>query len=650
MTVKLKIHGHHEEHEASRGKSLKEMQKANADLVKTLGSDTKKTATLVKAGTVPEGVVDAGGQPTEEQLAAINGFTRTPKTAEELYVFTTLSMNDLPDRDDDYFTTETVKEFAALPQPFSPVGKSYMVDHVYSVHNAMGRIFDVDTATFDITDEGSGLAPPGGDAKKVTFLTNGIYIPNTVKNAGFIEDLDFGINWAVSVGVTLGRTSCTVCESPFSSWGYWCAEGHDKGLYYDPSSEETDSWGYPAPCDPETSGAVKCLRAFHEAKDMYELSQVFLGAQYFAALDKTAGISKAPSTFGGFGWVPLDKAKEIEFPEAPERVQVARGLDTYEVLDDGTEKWVDEGGVAYTFDINDGILCLGIENFGSEGDEDADDQTDTNDNGEEDTNDGTERTEAGSEPGTPDDEGDDPEAAGDEGAGEGGTAAPDGPEAGTGTGAPEVTDAPEDGDVPSDSDDESDDDEDDDTDSGADVTDDADSDEEGDEGEDDDTSDDDDSETATASVAAFATLLPAPLRNDMKTAGTISDPSEVVKALHLHMAGLERRAAHGDAFMVQLEAEATHWFVKANLDPKSGKGVKVDGFKKMLATAVKAGDVDLLKEVIEEQKEIAQARWPAATRRSSVVNQDPNTTTGPDEFKDYDENYGRDDKVDRLHA
>lgn len=646
--TKLKIHGHHEEHEASRGKSIKLMRQADDEIRKALGSDTKKRSTLVKAGSVAEDVAGPGGAPSEEQLAAINEFTRTPKTAEELYVFDTLSMNDLPDRDDDFFTTQTVKEFAALPQPFSPVGKSYMVDHEYKVANAMGRIFSADTAEFDITDEGSGLVPPGGDPTKVTFQVNGIYIPNTAKNAGFIEDIDFGINWAVSVGVTLGKTSCTVCEAPFSSWGYWCREGHDKGLYYDPSSEETDGWGYPAPCEPDTPGAVKCLRSFEDARDMYELSQVFLGAQYFAALDKTAGITASKSTFHGFGWVPLDKAKDIDFPEAPERVIEARDLDTYEVLDDGTEKWVDDGGVAYTFDMNDGILCLGIESFGSD-DEDADNESD-NSNGEED-NDGTERTQAGGEQLAPDGEGDALEAQPDEGAGEGGDPAPDGTEAGAGSSAPPVTEAPDDDEDPSDSSDEDEDDDDeDDSDSGDDDTDDADDDgEEGDGDEDDTSSDDDDSETATATVSAFATLLPAPLRNDLKNAGLHSDAGEVVKALHLHIAGLETMAAHGHAYLKELEDQATHWYVKANLDPKAGKGVKVDSFKKMLASAVKSGDVDLLKEVMQEQKEIAQARWPQATRRSSVIREDADSTTGPAEFTDYDESYGRDEKVDRLH-
>lgn len=135
----------------------------------------------------------------------------------------------------------------------------------------------------------------------------------------------------------------------------------------------------------------------------------------------------------------------------------------------------------------------------------------------------------------------------------------------------------------------------------------------------------------------------------MRQAGTIKDRGEVVKALHLHISGLETMAAHGRSYLTQLEAEALHWYVKANLDPKAQRGVKVEGFKKMLAPAVKAGDVDLLKEVIEEQRQIAQSRWPGGTRRSSVTTEDADTTTGPAEFKGYGEDYGRDDKVDRLH-
>ena len=55
-------------------------------------------------------------------------------------------------------------------------------------------------------------------------------------------------------------------------------------------------------------------------------------------------------------------------------------------------------------------------------------------------------------------------------------------------------------------------------------------------------------------------------------------------------------------------------------------------------------------EVIEEQKELARNRWPAATRRSSVTNDRPDEKKGPEAFTDYEADYGRTAKVDRLHG
>ena len=62
-------------------------------------------AVLVKAPDEAEGSLGATMVPTDEQLARINQFTRTMATAENVVTFSTLSCNDIPDRDDDAFTT-----------------------------------------------------------------------------------------------------------------------------------------------------------------------------------------------------------------------------------------------------------------------------------------------------------------------------------------------------------------------------------------------------------------------------------------------------------------------------------------------------------------------------------------------------------------
>lgn len=288
-------------------------------------------------------------RPSDEQLAKINQFTRRDVTAEEVVVFPTMSCNDLDDRDDDRFSTQCVKDFAALEGTYSPVGKSFMLSHDYT-KLPVGRIFDVGTENVD----------------GATFLTNDVYIPNTKQNQDFIENVDFGIYWAVSVGVVLNAAQCTVGEP--HEWGYFrwfCNEGHEKGLFYDPKSTEKDSWGYPIPVESNTPGAVKSIREMFQPRDFYELSMVYLGAQYYAELaDKSpelAGIIKAASAKS----IPViglkqEEAAELPLRHVPDKLKAASSRFTIEELEDGQKRWVDDERLVWLYNPeDDGVTCLG---------------------------------------------------------------------------------------------------------------------------------------------------------------------------------------------------------------------------------------------------------------------------------------------------
>lgn len=290
--------------------------------------------------------------PNEEQLAKINTFTRRSVSADEVACFTTHSCNDLPDRDDDRFVTRAVSGFAALPPPYSPTGKAYMVGHDYS-KSAVGRIFD--TGTKSVTIDGS----------RVTFLTNDVYIPRIAANETFIQNMEFGVNWAVSVGVMLGKSTCQVGKE--HGWGFWffCSRGHEKGLWYDPDSDEEDEWGYPIPVQEGSKNAVKCIRDLDDAKDMYELSSVFLGAQYYAEISKRpdfAGVVKAASA----RHIPViglkrQESKALPLPQLPTRLRDAVKNHSVEEAEDGTFTWVDENRLVWSFLPGSDVepACLG---------------------------------------------------------------------------------------------------------------------------------------------------------------------------------------------------------------------------------------------------------------------------------------------------
>lgn len=540
-----------------------------------------KRFTLMKTpSTATDASKAAGGttevcDPTPEQLDRINQFTRRTVQANEVAVFTTLSCNDLVDRDDDYFTTDTVKEFASLPEPYGAIGKSYMVGHDYSTL-PVGRIFGAGTQDID----------------GATFMTNEVYVPRIDANKSFLENQEFGVYWAVSVGVLLDENNCSLgfCKTPMTRWGF-CYNGHDKGAFY-LEDGETDSWGYPMAVDPNTPGAQKCLGEMKGAKDFYELSQVFLGAQFFAALDKTPGL-KGVMKAAAASKVPilgLSRKESDALPLPHLDPRAAHALQQFGAKWDGEGilKWKDDQRLVWTFDPeNSEVMCLGkAADESPEGDEEAVDDTTTT----EEEQDGAAQAESDPDA-LGEDDGEQPITA-DGGAddGEGDDAVDDGSEVGEGDGSERgvgSTDA--------------------------------------DGSTDDNTNDENESEEKAVSKAAVIKSLKglkAPSAVLSAVEGASGDSldaalSPLLKALRdkdAEVVALTPKAALGDEYLKSLKADALDWYVRANQESE-GKGVNTDLFSKMLD---QCGDShELISGLRDMQKGLAQAKFPKAVRRST---------------------------------
>lgn len=504
-------------------------------------STSNKSVVLVSASAPSDA---APRHPDEAQLEKINQFTLTPKSSEELWVFSTLSMNDLVDRDNDYFTLDAVKGILDLPQPFSSIGKSFMVDHQYKMESARGRIFDAEIVEME-TELG-----------KATFLKNWVYVPNTPQYADFIEAQDFGVNWAVSVGVTVSGQFCTVGEPhAFSSHGYWCSEGHDKGLYYDPSSTEKDPYGWPVPVNPTSKGAVKCLQGFSAVDDFYELSQVFLGAQYFAALEgKTPGGLGIEKSVGGIVSLPDSVAKEIEFSTEPEKVKEARRKGIAVAGEDGEVVWTDDDGIGWSFDPLDpeqAVLCTG-KSADEEDGEDVDEEI-IDDAADSETQEGAEDAEE-----VVSEEVEVPEEV-----------------------VSEDAEVPEDPTLEEETD-------------GLD-------------------------EAESAEIAASPSIadndeIQALAESLGLTVEGDNDVVALVSAAARKIAEAAPKVAMIDKYIASLRSDAVNFYVRANLTGDS-KGVRTETFEKMLDRI--GDDPDLLLEVVAEQKSLAKSRFPSGAIRSS---------------------------------
>lgn len=543
--------------------------------------------------------------PDDDQLERINQFTATPKSADEVLCFSTLSCNDMIDRDLDRFTTECVKDFASLEGALSPVGKSFMVSHDYS-KLPVGRIFGVDTTKIEGT----------------TFLTNEVYMPNTDQYKDFAENIDFGIYWAVSVGVMLEDSACSVCSSPMvgNYWTFCIENGHEKGLYYDPDSEEKDGWGWAEPVEEGSKNAVLCTRDLFSPKDFYELSQCFLGAQYDAALERGAmkGIAKAASASAAKGGVPFinlakKEAAALPFTHAPDEVREAysKGY-SVETDEEGALTWVDDNDLVWAFEPGeDEVLCLGEKTADN-------DNQEVNDDG----------TEDGSEPEVPDDGGapgadgsvgvEDQDGLADEDELLGDDAEPDADAKAVGAKGVKA----------SSEDDEEEDEEEDDSDE--------------DDSDDNSESDADDAKMPKAKMVVLNAARKARLSDE--TVKLIRDADgNGLDALMTEVGKQFKRASLGEQFVKAKQAEAIKWYVRARQSGKE-EGINTKRFQRMLD--VIGDDIDMIDEVIEEHKEMAQAKFPASVRRSTVE-RDPETI---EELEEVPMSKDAAEKVRRVHG
>ncbi len=235
-------------------------------------SFSKTATTLSKEGGALAGVLE----PTDEQMEKIQPYLLSPKTPDQLAVFPVLACNTLVDRDDDAFMPDTIQKFLDLPEGLGYKGKSFFWDHQHKAKQAIGRIFDTQLYEFEETDPVTG-------AEYQTGVKEWVYVPNTEQHKSMLENLDYGLLWAVSVGARLGQYTCSLDGSPMSA-GYCggadCDKGHMKGYWYqdleqdeeakNPSSRKKgDNWHF-------------IWGQFKDPIEGMETSMVWLGAQYGA--------------------------------------------------------------------------------------------------------------------------------------------------------------------------------------------------------------------------------------------------------------------------------------------------------------------------------------------------------------------------------
>lgn len=196
-----------------------------------------------------------GGVPTQEQLAKINALAKSALSHEQVYVFSMRLCDDQVDRDYERFDTAALPELAELF-----VGKSGIVDHMWSAQGQVARIFE------------TGVETENG----VSFIKAWAYIRRGGAGDEWIADIEAGIKKEVSVGCAMGRSVCSICGLDYGTCG------HQKGSVYD--------------------GQV-CTAILQEPMDAYEFSFVAVPAQPEAGVLKgmKAGKVSLKELAGQFG-------------------------------------------------------------------------------------------------------------------------------------------------------------------------------------------------------------------------------------------------------------------------------------------------------------------------------------------------------------
>lgn len=186
---------------------------------------------------------------TEQELEAINTFTRRPLKKEEVYQFNLILCDNEIDRDEECFPTESLHALAPLF-----LGKTGLFDHQPCAENQTARIYHTEVIT-DPTRKTSYGAPYAALRAKA-------YLMRCEKNRSLMDDIDAGIKKEISVGCSVAQIRCSICG--VSQKGDSCS--HIPGTEYD---------------------GARCYHTLEEPTDAYEWSFVAVPAQREAGVTKT---------------------------------------------------------------------------------------------------------------------------------------------------------------------------------------------------------------------------------------------------------------------------------------------------------------------------------------------------------------------------
>lgn len=216
------------------------------------------------------------GAPGAEELAAVNAFSKSELSAEEVYCFSVLLCDNEVDRDFERFTEKTLRELSELF-----VGKTGISDHEWSAQKQKARIYRCEVLTD--SERKNSLGEP------YTYLKGRAYMLRTEGNAELIEEIEGGIKKETSVGLSVARTVCSICGEELGAGSCTHIKGNRYGgkLCFGELTGAVDAyeWSFVAVPAQKGAGVMKKSVKSPDMKAMRELyRRAELGDRYLAEL------------------------------------------------------------------------------------------------------------------------------------------------------------------------------------------------------------------------------------------------------------------------------------------------------------------------------------------------------------------------------
>ena len=208
-----------------------------------------KNCEKFKAGTVKR--ADAAAV-----IDLIHRYAVKELTPDDVFCFSVVLCDNDIDRDLERFSDASLTKMAELFP-----GKPMISDHMWSSDRQIARLYRLSVETAEGKTK---------DGRPLRQLVGCAYMVKNDQTRPTIDAIEAGILKEVSVGVQMGKCSCSVCEAPMG-WNM-CENGHVKGTEYDGQT---------------------CAGVLEDPLDAYELSFVAVPAQPGAGVIQGAKDVKA---------------------------------------------------------------------------------------------------------------------------------------------------------------------------------------------------------------------------------------------------------------------------------------------------------------------------------------------------------------------